>query len=85
MAMKMPCITSELANKSLGAENGDSILVGQKKEEYASHILNLLNEPLKASELGEKGHSFVARTFNWSKSNEIILEIINNGKAKSTN
>jgi len=80
MAMKMPCISSELANKALGAVEGESILIGRNANEYAHHILSLLEKPDKASEMAEKGHRFVAGQFSWSKSNEILLEIIRNGR-----
>jgi len=81
MAMKMPCISSELANKSLGATEGESILIGRNSEQYAKHVISLLEKPDKAAEMAEKGHSFVAGNFSWSKSNEIILETIRNGRS----
>lgn len=82
MAMKMPCISSELANKSLGAEEGKDILVGRNSTEYAQHILSLLEKPEKALEIGENGYSFVKSNFNWMDSTGIILDLIKDGKAK---
>ena len=80
MAMKLPCISSELANRSLEAQEGESILIGSDKTEYAGHILDLLEKPEKAMELAEKGHSFVAGKFSWSKSNKLLLQILENGR-----
>jgi sugar transferase (PEP-CTERM/EpsH1 system associated) len=80
MAMGMPCVASELANRSLGAESGLSILIGNEAGEYAAQILSLLENEKKASELAEKGHSFVTKNFNWTKSNNILLEILQHGK-----
>lgn len=82
MAMRMPCISSELANKSLGAVEGKDILVGRNSLEYAEHILRLLEKPEKALEIGENGYSFVRSHFNWMDSTGIIFELIKDGKPK---
>lgn len=82
MAMKMPCISSELANKSLGAVEGSDILVGRNSTEYAQHILSLLGKPEKALEIGENGYRFVSSHFNWMDSTRKILDLIKDGKVK---
>jgi glycosyltransferase involved in cell wall biosynthesis len=76
MSMKMPCITSELANKALGAKGGEAILVGKNEKEYADNILGLIKNPEWANDVAEKGHSFVTQRFDWSKSNQQILNLI---------
>ena len=76
MSMKMPCITSELANRALGAASGEAILIGRNEREYADYILELMKNPSKANDVAEKGHSFVTQSFDWSKSNEQILKLI---------
>ena len=48
MAMRMPCITSPLANNAVGAPVDDAILIGNTPEEYAAHILRLLSDPARA-------------------------------------
>ncbi len=82
MSMKLPCVTSELANKSLGAKEGESIFIGRNPDEYAEQLLFLLENNAKGQEMAEKGHSFVAENFNWKKSNQILLEILNDGRAE---
>ena len=80
MAMGMPCITSSLANRALEATEGTEILVGNNPQEYAHLVLELYENESKAKEIAKKGHKFVAGQFSWSKSNEILLEIIQNGR-----
>jgi len=80
MALKIPCITSTLANNALGAKNGESILVADTPEEYARHILNLLSHADKAQEIGLNGHKFVMENYNWDKENQKLEVIIRSTK-----
>ncbi len=65
MAMKLPCITSELANNALQAENGREILAAREPEEYAAHIESLLDNPQQLENLAENGYRFVRRQYDW--------------------
>ncbi|MEI7724892.1 MAG: glycosyltransferase [Bacteroidota bacterium] len=76
MAMKMPCITSPLAFQALNARDGIDILVAQTPKEYAAHILMLLNNPEKASEIAQNGYDFVHRNFNWETETDKINNLI---------
>ena len=76
MAMKIPCITSPLANNALGAKNGEDILVGQTAEEFAGFVVELLNDRDKAAKLAEKGYDFVQRNFNWASATRKLEELI---------
>ncbi len=68
MAMEMPCITSDLANQALGAEQNVEILIGSNAGEYAEHIIKLLNDQKYADTLAQNGHSFVKKVFSWENS-----------------
>ncbi|MCL2042332.1 MAG: glycosyltransferase [Bacteroidales bacterium] len=76
MSMKLPCITSDLANASLGAEPGTEILTGNTPETFAQHIVRLLTDSNAAESLSEKGHQFILRTFDWEKATEILENVI---------
>lgn len=65
MAMEIPCITSLLANQALGAKKDEEILVGGSAQEYADHIIRLLQDDTFAQTLAQKGHAFVKRVFSW--------------------
>ena len=68
MAMELPCITSMLANQALGAKENEEILVGTTAEEYANHIIRLLQDKPKADSIAKNGHAFVKREFSWEGS-----------------
>jgi polysaccharide biosynthesis protein PslH len=65
MAMKIPSITSALANSALKATNGEEILVGDKPEDYAALIAKLLDDPLLAEKIAHGGYEFVLRNYDW--------------------
>lgn len=78
MSMKVPCISSSLANNSLKAEENKEILIGKTPEEYVKHIETLLGDTSKAEELAENGYRFVLKNYSWEKHNTLLEEIIIN-------
>ena len=75
MAMELPCITSVLANQALGAKENEEILVGKSAGEYANHIIRLLQNEVFSLTLGQKGHSFVRKTFSWENSTSTLEKL----------
>ncbi|MFH1160712.1 MAG: glycosyltransferase [bacterium] len=78
MALKVPCITSPLANQALNAKEGEEILVGYTPEGYAQHILTLLHDPALAGRIAENGYRFVLKNYSWETETAKILQLINN-------
>ncbi len=76
MAMRMPCVTSDLANNAVGATPGRSILIGHEPQDYADHILRLLDDRAEREALAEDGYQFVRRSFDWDRSAERINALI---------
>ena len=54
MSMRLPCITTPLANGSLGAEDGNEILVGKNAEELAQHFVHREYNWDRATEIMEE-------------------------------
>jgi glycosyltransferase involved in cell wall biosynthesis len=81
MAMRMPCITSALANNAVGAPPGEAILIGEAPEEYAALILRLLNDPDERERIAANGHRFVREHFDWDRSAEALDRLICSGTA----
>jgi len=76
MAMKLPCNTSTLANNALGATHQENIFIGNKVQEYSSHILTLLNDSLLSQKIAEKGYQFVTKNYTWEGSTSILEKLI---------
>lgn len=68
MAMLLPCITSPLANNAIGATDGENILVAASPQQYAEKIIGLIEDPLLARSIAEKGNEFVKKYYTWEKS-----------------
>lgn len=77
MAMKIPCITSPLANNALEARDGEEILIGRTPEEFAELIIRLLGNPEEAEKIAEKGHDFILRTYNWKAATAKLAALMN--------
>ena len=72
MAMKIPCITSSLANNAIGATHRKNILIGNTPNEYAELVMECLENNEKSRILAEEGKLHVTRNFNWpALSNEL--------------
>ncbi len=76
MAMKLPCVTSQLANNALGAIHKESIMIGNSEQEYAQHIINLMNDEKLCESLSQKGYQFVKENYTWEGSTSILEKLI---------
>ncbi len=76
MAMKIPSITSSLANKALEARPDEDILIGDLPGSYVDHILRLLDDPDYAARIAENGYLFVHRNYNWESATAPLDEMM---------
>lgn len=74
MAMKIPSITSDLANAALKAKADVEIKVAkaQDKETFAKYILELLNNEDVAQRQTDAAHKFVLKNYSWKSSVDIL-------------
>lgn len=79
MAMRMPCITSRLANNAVGAPPDEAILIGTDPEEYAAHILRLLDDAAERERIAEQGLRFVRSHFDWRAAADGLEALILSG------
>ena len=77
MALGVPCITTPLANNALKAKPNNQILVANTKEEFAHAITKLLNDEQLYKELKSNGKVFVQETFDWSKTVQDTIQLMN--------
>ncbi len=76
MSMKIPSITSSLANSALYAKDGIEILIGETPQDYAAHINKLLTNTRFADRIAEAGYQFVHNKFDWKKATHKLSEIM---------
>ena len=72
--MRLPAITSPLANASLGAKPNEEILIGSNAEEMAKNIIILLTDTQKAERIAQAGFDFTNRVYDWGRATERLEE-----------
>ena len=85
MSMRLPSITSPLANASLGAKPDEEILIGNNAEEMAQHIISLLTDQEKAERLALAGYNFTNRVYDWDKATAIMEHAMSQLTTKQLN
>ena len=75
MSMKIPCITTELANKSLNATKKE-IMIAKNEHEFAEKCIELFNNKEKTLNLIENGYKFVKSKYDWKKSTSKIIKLL---------
>ena len=76
MSSSIPCITSELSNKSLKAVEKKNILIGRSVNEYVNHIISLLDDEKIRKKIGESGRKYVVENYNWKTANDKLLRLL---------
>jgi glycosyltransferase involved in cell wall biosynthesis len=76
MSMRIPCVTTSIANDSLHAQAGKEVLIGDTAESFADHIVSLLKDDQLRSSLAQNGHDFVLQNFSWEKAGLKLEEVL---------
>ena len=70
MAMGIPCITTSLANKALGATPDKEILIANNADEFITQYKRLLEDSYFYTQLVKNGKEYVLLHFSWSQCNK---------------
>ncbi len=76
MSMRIPCVTTSIANDSLHAEVDKEVLIGDTAESFAGHIVLLLKDEQRRNTLAQNGYDFVHRNFSWEKAGLMLEEVL---------
>ncbi|MBR1851533.1 MAG: glycosyltransferase [Bacteroidales bacterium] len=82
MAMNLPCITTDIANASLKATDGQEILVGNDPQTLAKHIVTLLQNEPQSRLLATAGHNFVIKNYSWEAATAKLEQTLINAAQK---
>lgn len=64
--MRIPCITTPLANSSLNATDGVQVLLGSDATRLAEAVVRILDDETLATTLSDNAFDFVHSNFSWS-------------------
>ena len=74
MAMGIPCITTELANKALGA-NKHQITIAETEREFARLCIRILENKSLYDSFSDEGLKFIKKTYDWKKINNKLSDL----------
>ncbi len=75
MSMGVPCVTTELVNRAIGAVPGEHVLIGSTPREMADHALALLGDEELHRRLSVAGRAFVSERYSWTAVGQRLGEI----------
>lgn len=82
MAMRVPCVTTSIANTPLGAVDGQEILVGDTPEALADAIVRLLESQDLRDSIAAAGNRFVTTHYSWSSAVEPLEKLLHAVRSK---
>lgn len=82
MAMRLPCVTTSIANTPLGAVDGQEILVGDTPEALADAIVRLLESQELRDSIAAAGNRFVTTHYSWSSAVEPLEKLLHAVRSK---
>lgn len=76
MAMGIPCITTELANKALRAEPNKEILIASNPTEFKEQINKLVSDQNCYENISKAGQAFIKEHYSWETMNQKLIDLI---------
>jgi sugar transferase (PEP-CTERM/EpsH1 system associated) len=76
MSMGVPCVTTELVNRAIGATPGEEIMVATDPAAMADAVIELLGSEERRAELGARAREFVTRRYSWPAVGIRLAEIL---------
>ena len=80
MAMGVPCVTTELVNRAIGAEPGVEIFIAGTPEEFAEQILALLDDAELRERVATTARDFVMRNYSWASIGTRLDTVMSEGR-----
>lgn len=84
MALKTPCVTTDLANNPIGASKDKHILVGNSPEEIIANIRILLESEQKRQEIASAAQSFVQEKYSWEHTTNELIKLMRQKASETT-
>lgn len=75
MACGAPVVATSEANRGIEAIPGKEILIGDNAEEFARHVVEVLQNRERAAALGKAGRELVVRKFSWRQVGQELLTL----------
>jgi glycosyltransferase involved in cell wall biosynthesis len=67
MAMEKAVVSTSIGAEGLPVTDGDDIVLADSPEGFASSVIRLLNDPVRAGEIGRRAAHIVRAEFGWDR------------------
>ncbi len=67
MALAKPTVATPAGLEGIEAVDGEDLLVAEDAQAFAAAVADLLDEPAKASEMGQAGRARIEKDFHWTR------------------
>lgn len=84
MALKIPAITTPLANAALHASPEEEVFIGKDANTLSNKLLTLLDSEEKQKQLTEKAFIFIQENFSWKSTTYQLESLIKSCTLKSS-
>jgi sugar transferase (PEP-CTERM/EpsH1 system associated) len=84
MASGLPVVTTTRVARSLSAGAAQAVDVGDTPEEFAAHVVRLLEDPEFARRKGMEGRRRVATDYSWERTRNSLLDALEDSASKGT-
>jgi polysaccharide biosynthesis protein PslH len=78
MAMRIPCITTTLANNAIHANSGEEVIIADTAEQFAQAALKLLEDNTHSERIAENGYRFVHKNYDWDNATARLTALLGN-------
>ena len=65
LAMGLPVVTTSVGAAGIEAEIGRDLIIADEPKEFASKVIQLLDDPKLRREIGQNGRRLVEEKYNW--------------------
>ena len=65
LAVKKPIVTTSIGCEGIDVVNGETILISDDPDEFASRVIELFENPKRAIDLTDKGYELVKNLYRW--------------------
>lgn len=83
LAMGKAVVSTSLGCEGIEAQSGDTIYLEDTPETFAQRVLELLNQPELAKQIGDRGRSLVVERYDWNRITGGIIETYKRHRQKS--
>lgn len=72
MAMGKPLVSTSLGSKGINITNGENIIIADNPEDFAKHVIELLNDKQMRERIGTNARRFVVNNYSWEKMTNML-------------